>query len=503
MKKYWYFFQRKQTNYYYNGEALTQLLRKFGTCDYRILMEGKIKTFHANLLKKYQERGEAFNVHSVFGVVETAVIDSQFVEGPDDDVNDIITLPHPSQLSPSSVKLAPELTRDQRNEVLLLLEEFSDVLTDIPGCTNMISHDIKTSTTDPVRQKPYPIPFSMTEVIKGEIENMQKLNVIEPSDSPYCSPIVIVKKKDQTNRVCLDFRALNRITVFDAEPIPNVEDIFAKLAGNVFFSGFDLTKGYWQVPLTDDAKVKTAFQTPKGLMQFRVMPFGLVNAGATFSRLMRKLLEGMKNLDNFIDDVIVFTRTWELHMSVLRELFVRLKNARLTVKSSKCCIGFSKIDCLGHVASGCRLEPHADKLEAIVRAPPPETKRQVRSFLGLIGFYRKFVPNFSAIASPLSDLTKKGQPNKVVWGECQECSFRSLKRALTTSPILKLPEIGKPFIVQTDASDTGIGAVLLQLEDDVKFPVVYISRKLKPSESKLFCYREGMFSYSMGNSEII
>ena len=352
------------------------ITEKLGTCDYRILMEGKIKTFHANLLKKYQERGETFNVHSVFGVVETAVIDSQFVEGPDDDVNDIITLPHPSQLSPSSVKLAPELTRDQRNEVLLLLAEFSDVLTDIPGCTNMISHDIKTSTTDPVRQKPYPIPFSMTEVIKEEIENMQKLNVIEPSDSPYCSPIVIVKKKDQTNRVCLDFRALNRITVFDAEPIPNVEDIFAKLAGNVFFSCFDLTKGYWQVPLTDDAKVKTAFQTPKGLMQFRVMPFGLVNAGATFSRLMRKLLEGMKNLDNFIDDVMVFTRTWELHMSVLRELFVRLKNARLTIKSSKCCIGFSKIDCLGHVASGCRLEPHADKLEAIVRAPPPETKRR-------------------------------------------------------------------------------------------------------------------------------
>lgn len=324
----------------------------------------------------------------------------------------------------------------------------------------------------------------MTKVVCEETDNMLKMKVIEPSESAYSSPIVMVRKKDQSFRFCIDMRALNRITVFDAEPMPCIEDMFSKLSGNKYISRLDLSKGYWQVPLAEKSKPLTAFKTPKGLFQFRVMAFGLVSAPATFSRLMRKLLHGMESIDNFLDDIIVFTKTWKEHLQVLRELFMRLRRAKLTARPSKCSIGFRQLDCLGHVVGDDKLQPHPDKVKSIEEAPRPVTKRQVRSFLGLIGFYRKFVPNFSEVAAPLTDLTKKGQPNKVNWEAAQENAFCSLKRALVSSPILKLVDLSENFILQTDASESGLGAVLLQKEADLKMPVAYASRKLKLCEKR-------------------
>lgn len=346
----------------------------------------------------------------------------------------------------------------------------------------MIEHDIRTTTETPIRLKPYPLPYAMTDQVNAEIENMIDMKVIEPSESAYSSPIVLVKKKDQAFRFCIDLRVLNRITMFDAEPMPNIEDLFSKLSGHKFFSRLDLSKGYWQVPLSETSKHKTAFQTPKGLFQFKVMAFGLVSAPATFSRLMRKLLKGMVDLDNFLDDILVYSMFWADHLQVLRQLLLRLRDANLTARPSKCFFGFPKLECLGHMVSDGRLEPHPDKIKAIEDAPRPATKRQVKSFLGLIGFYRRFVPNFSHVAAALTDLTKKGQPNKVKWGDAQECAFRSLKRALISNPILKLPDFSASFTLQTDASEAGIGAVLLQNENGLKMPISYASRKLKQSE---------------------
>ena len=182
------------------------------------------------------------------------------------------------------------------------------------------------------------------------------------------------------------------------------------------------------------------------------MSFGLVSAPATFSCLMRKLLKGMDNLDNFLDDILVLTETFKSHLHIFRQLFLRLRNAKLTARPSKCFIGFHKLESLGHGRDG-RLRPNPDKLKAIADAPRPETKRQVRSFLGLIGFYRGFVPNFSQVTAALTDTTKIGQPNKVKWGETQEHAFRSLKFSLITQPILKLPDFTESFILQTDASE--------------------------------------------------
>lgn len=166
--------------------------------------------------------------------------------------------------------------------------------------TTLGVHDIKLTTNEPVRTKPYPLPFVSRDTVCEEVRKMIEAGVIEPSSSPYCSPIVIVKKKDGTNRFCIDFRAINKITVFDAETIPNADDIFVQLSGCRYVSKFDLSKGYWQLPLGQSSKEITAFQAPMGLYQFSVMPFGLVNASASFSRLMRKLLEGMQYVDNFL-----------------------------------------------------------------------------------------------------------------------------------------------------------------------------------------------------------
>ena len=424
---------------------------------------------------------------NVLAEVSVAIIDVDQDEEEEDrnhsDSTEIPSLIHCEQKeSYQDVQLNPELPPEQRTEMKTILQEFPDVFTDLPGKTNLVECDIKLTSTDPVKVKQYPMPYSMTEEIKIEVQQMQQMGVIEHSDSPYSFPIVMVKKKDGTNRCCIDFRQLNHITLFDAEPMPNAEEMFAKLAGHKYFSRLDLTKGYWQVPMSEQSKKLTAFSTPQGLFQFRTMPFGLVNAPAIFSRLMRKLLDQMENIDNFIDDILVFTMTWHEHKDVLLELFRRLRDAGLTAKPSKTFIGYKNLECLGHLLGNDRLQPNPDKVAAVENANRPSTKKQVKAFIGLVGFYRKFILNFSVIAAPLTDLTRKGQPTRVKWTEIQEHAFNTLKKALTMSPILKLPNVRELFILRTDASDRGIGGVLLQEESGVKWPVAYASRKLLPRE---------------------
>ena len=263
--------------------------------------------------------------------------------------------------------------------------------------------------------------------------------------------------------------------------MPNMVEIFTKIAGHKYISKLDLTKGYWQIPLTKNAKQYTAFQTPLRLLQFKVLPFGLVTAQASCSKLMRTLLKGMSNIDNFVDDFIIFTSTWEHHMQVFGELLKRLRDTNLTVKPSKFFIGFQNLECLGHLVGGTLIRPCPDKILAIEKAERPVTKKQVRSFLGLVGFYRSFIPNFSHIAAPLTELTKKGESIKVHWGEPQQRALDTLK-ALTVQPILKMADLSKPFTLQVDASNEGLGDVLLQDEEGKKSPIAYASRKLKPSE---------------------
>jgi hypothetical protein len=234
--------------------------------------------------------------------------------------------------------------------------------------------------------------------------------------------------------------------------------------------------------MSEESKPLTAFVSPDGLFQFNTMPFGLVNAAATFSRVMRKLLKGLQCVHNYIDDILIHTTTWEEHIQKVREVFHRLRNAKLTARPTKCYIGYEEVEFLGHIVGRVTVKPKPDKIQAIQKADRPITKKQVRSFLGLAGYYHKFVPDFSTVAAPLTDCTKKGQPNTIKWGELEEQAFKILKSALSKAPILQLPDLGKEFTLRTDASEIGVGSVLLQRYGDELFPVAYASKKLNRSQ---------------------
>jgi len=275
--------------------------------------------------------------------------------------------------------------------------------------------------------------------VKAELSEMVRLGIVEPSNSPYSSPLLMVKKKDGTYRPVVDYRSLNRITVFDSQPgasfsrEPNAEDIFARLSGARFFSKLDFCKGYWQIPMAEADRAKTAFLTPFGIYQFRRMPFGLQNAGATYGRMMRRVLDGLTSTNNFADDVITFSSDWNDQLDELKELFEHVKRAGLTVKPSQCYFGYANVEFLGHKVGDGKLEMLEDKVEQVASAPPPNTKKQQRSFLGLAEYYRRFVRDYARIAAPLTDALKCGNSAPLRWGLAQEAAFAELKQHLLTT----------------------------------------------------------------------
>ena len=212
------------------------------------------------------------------------------------------------------------------------------------------------------------------------------------------------------------------------------------------------------------------------------MPFGMINSAATLKRAMKKLVENLVDVDFYWDDILVHTRTWEEHIRALRELFSRLVQAGMTIRPTKCLFGVNSVDFLGHRLEQGVISLHQDNVEKIKDTPRPSTKKQLRSFMGLAGYYIDFIPNFAAIAVPLSDLTWKGQPNKLEWGEAHEKAYQTIKSNLTSEPIVRLPDPAKPYFLRTDVSNSGIGAVLMQKHDEKLFPVCYASKKLTSAE---------------------
>jgi hypothetical protein len=461
-----------------------EVLAKVGEADYRISVRGKVRLYHANLLKKYVERvsvvkasTEASSRNCVAVVIDETETESSFDQVP--------TYQLESSEGPADVNYGPNLSEDQRSELEAVARAASEILTDVPLQTNLEEFSFDLMQAEPVRAKSYPVPHATQDIIKKEIDDMLRLKVIEPACSPYSSPVVLVKKKDGKVRFCIDYRKLNQVTVFDAEPLPDVDSLFCRLSTAKYFSKLDLAKGYWQIPVKESDRRKTAFTTPVGQFQWTVMPFGLRNAGAVFSRMMRKLLDPLNcsNVSNFMDDVLIATDSWTRHLYILKRVLRRLEEANLSARPSKCYWGFEELSFLGHtVGKGC-LKPEEDKLEKIRNALPPRTKKEVRSFIGLASYYRRFIPHFSAIALPLTDATKKSCPNVVEWTEACDQAFKTLKERLTSSPVIRLPDVTKEFVLRTDASTKGLGAVLMQEEAGVLHPVCYASRKLSTAES--------------------
>ena len=281
---------------------------------------------------------------------------------------------------------------------------------------------------------------------------MRKMGIIEPSNSEWSSPVVLVPKKDGTLRFCMDFRKVNAISSVDPYPMPRIDTLIDRLGSARYLTTLDLSKGYWQVPMAEECKALTAFRTPFGFYHFCYMPFGLQGAPATFQRLMDQVLEGAESYSSaYIDDVVIFSRSWEEHLVQVKDVLWRLKEAGLTINPQKCAVAQQEVQYLGYVIGGGAIKPQVGKVSAILESPVPTTKRQVRSFLGVIGRYRRFVPHFSTRAGPLIDLTRKAAPVRVVWSDQCSKAFEDLRTCLTKDPILQSPDFSQPFLVQTDA----------------------------------------------------
>ena len=317
----------------------------------------------------------------------------------------------------------------------------------------------------------------------AQVQQMLSSSVIRPSNSPWASPVVMVKKKDSSLRFCVDFRQLNAATVKDAHPIPRIDDLLDALHGSRWFSTLDLKSGYWQVPIQERDKEKTAFRTSSGqLFEFNQVPFGLCNAPATFSRLMDHALAGLhwETCLFYLDDIIVFAATWEEHLDRLRQVFERLRHAKLKLGADKCTFAAREVSYLGHRVTEEGLLPDPSLLAAIrgINTPPPPP--EVRSFLGLAGYYQRYVKNFAAIAGPLQTLTRKDAVFH--WSpDCQD-AFNHLKTLLTTSPITAFPDFSLPFRLYTDASTAGLGAILVQVREGKECIICCASRSLNQAE---------------------
>ena len=409
------------------------------------------------------------------------------------------TLPDESHLSDSSqVPLTPELdqllvdmdsdlSEDESARVRDLLSSHKDVFAtkDCPfGRTDLVKHQIETLHQKPIKQPVRRPPLHLRAEADKEVERMMEKGVIEDSNSPWASPVVLVRKKDGTLRYCIDYRKLNAVTVKDSYPLPRIDDSLDSLGKAKYFSTLDLASGYWQIGLDEDAKRKSAFCTTSGLYQFKVMPFGLTNAPATFQRLMERVLGGLQwqICLVYIDDVIVFSETVEEHLASLSEIFTRLGQAGLKLKPKKCHLFRRRVKYLGHEVSAEGIATDPEKTSAVADWPVPSSVTEVRSFLGICSYYRRFVDNFAEISKPLTVLTEKSVP--FVWKDDQQEAFDLLKSKLTTTPVLAFPDASAHFLLDTDASNWGIGAVLSQVIDGDEHVIAYGSRLLTKAELK-------------------
>ena len=380
-----------------------------------------------------------------------------------------------------------DLTRKQKLELERLIEKYKDVFSKKNGKigkSSLIQHEIHTRGA-PIRQ-PYrrQNPY-VRQMEQEQVEEMLEQGVVRPSTSPWASPVVMVKKKDGSMRFCVDYRKLNSVTEKDAYPLPRIDDTLESLYGACYFSTLDLKSGYWQVPVKEEHKKKTAFRTSAGrLYEWNRLPFGLCNAPATFSRLMDHVLTGLswEICLFYLDDIIVFSRTWEEHLVRLEAVFKRLVEQGLTLGASKCKLAAKEVEFLGHIVSKEGLSPNPALLQSIKQIPRPKTVKDVRSFLGLASYYRRFVKKFSEIATPLNRLLEKKKDKGIEWtAECEE-AFLTLKEKLVNAPVAAYPDFNKPFKLYTDASNTGLGAILAQVQDGRERIVCCASRSLNKSE---------------------
>lgn len=379
-----------------------------------------------------------------------------------------------------------ESWRSEDEDIDDALREISEQLksfNEIKGPTTVGKHTIKLKKTEPINLSYSPRNPAMQKVMYDELDDMLAKDVIEPSSGPWCSPIVITKRKDGSYRFCIDFRKINAISERDAYPIPQINSTLDKLRNSKFFSKIDLRNGYWNIPLAEESRPITAFVVPgRGLFQFKVMPFGLHSATATFQRIIEKVLGPELGVYAFVylDDVIVLGKTVEDHLENVRRILERLRDANLRVNPEKSEFFKRKIHYLGHMVDENGIHTDPEKVKSILNFQTPKNVTELRRFMGIISWCRRFIPDCSTLTQPLTRLLQK--KNQWEWGPEQNEVFETLKKKLSSAPILAPPDFSVSFCLQTDASQYGLGIVLTQIQNDQEVVIAYASRTLNKAE---------------------
>lgn len=384
------------------------------------------------------------------------------------------------------------MNEEERMTIGSICKEYRDIFycEDIPlSFSNQVKHSIRTKNEDPINLKAHRLPPVQTQEIKKQVGKMLRDNIIQESHSPWSAPVHLVPKKmdssgEQKWRMVVDYRRLNEITTDDKYPLPNINDLFDMLGKSMYFTTLDLASGYHQIEVEPDDKSKTAFSTPFGHFEFHRMPFGLKTAPATFQRAMDNVLRGLQGIHClvYLDDVIIFSKSLPEHVEKLKAVFERFRQTNLKIQLDKSHFLRKEVLYLGHTITSEGLKPNNDKIDAVLKYPIPQTTTDIKSFLGLIGYYRKFIKDFAKITRPLTACLKKGK--KIVLNEEYVNSFETCKKLLTNAPLLQFPDFDKPFVLTTDASNFAIGAVLSQGTIGSDKPVAYASRTLSDTESR-------------------
>ncbi len=432
---------------------------RLGEVNYKIFKEGKqkhAKVVHVNCLKRYWESGSICRLDVVVeGECEKRSMLSGVCEGFNQEVLDA------------------------------LLEEYKVVFTDKPGNTQKVVMSIDTGNNPPFRQAPYSVPIGIRDQVKKEITSLEEDGIIERCDGPWASPLVPVRKPDGSVRLCVDYRRLNSITLKEPYYIPGMDEMMDKVGRCGVLSKVDLAKGFHQVGVAVVDRDKTAFICPFGKYRYRRMPFGLANAPSVFQRLMDCVLCDCTDFSCvYIDDILIISKCWEEHVDHLRAVFEVLREAGLTCKRSKCEFGKVRLEFLGHIVGDGVVSIPEARVKALKEHPRPKTRRQLRAFLGMLNYYRRFVPDFHKWSSLLTPSTSGSAPGVVDWSVQMVEAFDTLKDKLCSQTFLCIPCHSDHFVLETDASSTGVGAVLSVLREGVLRPTAYFSRQLHGAQTR-------------------
>ena len=388
-----------------------KVLKRLNNVSYKVLVNNSERKYHINNLRKFHERTPEIQLntitHEKTEEEEIVVVEEESIDNEERNFLNAFTIT--KNMKQQQINLEHIKDEQSKSKIKNVLSKHSNVISSIPGKTSIIEHKISLNDPTPFRSKTYSIPQMLKSKVDAELESLLQNNLIQKSSSQFSSPMVLVKKKNGDIRICCDYRKLNKVTLLDQEGLPNIDDIINTMGKGKLFSTLDLMRGFWQIPMSDDSKQYTAFTTHQGLYEWNVMPFGLVNSTATFTKMMRRILPPHPNIVHYVDDICIFSEDWDKHCELSEYIFNILKNHNLTVSPEKMKIGHSEIEFLGHKFTDKGITPTNNFQNKILDIKTPTTKKHVRALLGLFNYYSRFINNYSNIVQLLIELTKKYQ----------------------------------------------------------------------------------------------